>query len=67
MTKMICTDSSGIDYEAYINLDQLCFIEPMSAIYPNLVQKADWAVFVFSNGERLFAKPENNIFNKETA
>jgi len=67
MTKMICTDSSGIDYEAYISLDQLCFVEPMSAIYPNLPTKADWAVFVFSNGERLFAKPENNIFNKETA
>jgi hypothetical protein len=65
MTKMISTNASGIDFETYINLDQVCFVTPMSSVYPNL-KKVGWAVFVFANGERLFVKPENNILNRRT-
>ena len=60
MTKVICTDKGNKDFESYINLDHICFIKPMSNVYPNLTHIADWLVFFFTNGEQLFVKPENS-------
>ena len=62
MTKLTCTDKSNQDFIAFINQDQICFIKPMSAVYENLPHMADWLVLFFTNGEKLFVKPENNIF-----